>query len=77
MYSIQISYFPPLQDYQALMTDVVGLVRKTLNKYKDSLIVTNREDTLRKRKELKGALRKVYTCTSCAGRKYDFAYAIW
>lgn len=48
------------------MTDAVGLVRTALNKYKNSLIVTNRIDTIEKRKELKGAIRKVNRCISCA-----------
>ncbi|XP_062608230.1 glutamate receptor-like [Saccostrea cucullata] len=44
-------------DYQVLVTDTVDFVRNVLHKM--DLDVTNREDTLKKRKELKAALQKV------------------
>lgn len=60
------------QDSEVLMEDTLNFAKEVLYRNSDSLILNNRNDTLEKRNELKGAFNREVCMNLKCGNGYHF-----
>lgn len=64
------------QDSEVLMEDTLNFAKEVLYRNSDSLILNNRNDTLEKRNELKGAFNREVCMNLKCGNGYHFFFKL-